>query len=591
MAVQPGQAEPSKQEQLSERIERYRAEIEKIVRGLGEHPLFELKRSCDLSNIPQRMEFVKDVQSIATSRISTEKYLVIGADASAKNFVGVSSPAQFDEARIRPILEKYLAPVPSFEVLQLSSSDGLPFVLFVFPKQPTRRVLARVTVDEPTDPKPKILLREGDLWTKGESTAKHLAKPEDWDDIYEDRIEREAESRTRTRTAHFVDQALAQERVRTSSTPDSLPVYLTDDEFKALIEEICLKQDSSRLALLLERMRDDVVEGWNKAGAVDDSFFTQAPEAITPDITERTQKFRDDIFRPSLNRLTFLGLLLIKNSGQLLLFQLVLNLLKEVFEMSHTLRTRMLVPYGSRVDKAFDHLSYTLPAIEALVTLHILGSYVVRRRRFKYMRSILDLRVYRLGAKGLSELEQLSEMAFWPVRMGQGEARQLQFRAGRIDLCVERILADPAILGLFGAEGSARRAMCEYEFCLELNSYLCVQSDKSPHSANYATRTYPGVDFQFWTSFIAFSLEAVGEIATLFLREIDTGIFTTLNQVLLDESLPGYLVKPNGRPIYLRFLAGIEEDHDKLTLQLNQFDFATWPSKLREAIESLNKTA
>ena len=205
-----------------------------MVRTIGEHPQFELKRALDLSNLRQRIEFVKDLQSIATSEIASEKFLVIGADESTRQFVPVTNLQDFDEAMVRQQLERFL-PVPRFELFSLRTSEDVPFVLFVVGKQPTRRILARATVDDPAEQKPRILLREGDLWTKGASTGKHLARPEDWDSIYQETVEREAESRTRTRTDHIVAQVIAQERLRAvSGSLLALPAHMTDEELLGL---------------------------------------------------------------------------------------------------------------------------------------------------------------------------------------------------------------------------------------------------------------------------------------------------------------------------------------------------------------------
>ena len=76
-----------------------------MVRTIGEHPQFELKRALDLSNLRQRIEFVKDLQSIATSEIASEKFLVIGADESTRQFVPVTNLQDFDEAMVRQQLE------------------------------------------------------------------------------------------------------------------------------------------------------------------------------------------------------------------------------------------------------------------------------------------------------------------------------------------------------------------------------------------------------------------------------------------------------------------------------------------------------
>jgi hypothetical protein len=42
-------------------------------------------------------------------------------------------------------------------------------------------------------------------------------------------------------------------------------------EFKALIEEICAAQNATRFNLLLERLRDDLVEAWNQVGGYEES--------------------------------------------------------------------------------------------------------------------------------------------------------------------------------------------------------------------------------------------------------------------------------------------------------------------------------
>src|SRR5258708_4742737 len=108
---------------LAERVARYRQEVERVVREVGEHPQYEMKRSCSLQNLSEKLEFVKDIQSIATSRIETEKYLVIGAEEKARAFYPVSNPGDFDDSTVRQILGRYLNPVPLFQVFQLDSSD------------------------------------------------------------------------------------------------------------------------------------------------------------------------------------------------------------------------------------------------------------------------------------------------------------------------------------------------------------------------------------------------------------------------------------------------------------------------------------
>ena len=45
---------------LSDRVLGYRLEVEKVVRDVGEHPLYEFKRSCSTQDLTDKIEFVKE---------------------------------------------------------------------------------------------------------------------------------------------------------------------------------------------------------------------------------------------------------------------------------------------------------------------------------------------------------------------------------------------------------------------------------------------------------------------------------------------------------------------------------------------------
>jgi hypothetical protein len=60
----------------------------------------ELRRPYSLSLLKERTEFVKDIQFIATSRIETEKFLVVGADDDSRSFHSVQNLGEFDDAKI-----------------------------------------------------------------------------------------------------------------------------------------------------------------------------------------------------------------------------------------------------------------------------------------------------------------------------------------------------------------------------------------------------------------------------------------------------------------------------------------------------------
>lgn len=582
---------------LAARAEDYRQLVEKVVQKVGEHPQCELKRSSQLDTIAQRIEFVKDIQSIATSPIETEKYLVIGVDEASRSFRTVANLDDFDDARIRQLLGKYLTPVPEFELFRLKSSDGADFVLFVVPKQPIRRILARCTVvDDKPDPPQKLLLREGDLWTKGSSSGKRLATPEDWDEIYEEVIEREAEKRANRRTVHLMDRVVAQERLRASSGVVSMPSFTTDDEFGALVEHLCSSVDKDRFRLLLERLRDDLVEGWHTVGAYENRHeLINSRETLLP-FTEKLADHKKNVFMPAMRRLASAGILVVKNAGPVQFLEQVLDLLKEVFESSHQLSMMQTAFEMERVlwqhqqgspAMAGQHLSHTVPALESLISLHLIGGYVFKRSRYGYASRLFRADVYHAGSR-IGEQAKKTPMCFWPLLTGRGEPEQLTYRAGRIDLCADRVNGDQTYLRLFGSRRVVIDVLCQYEFCLELNSFLSVMREKTPLTAAYVAERYPDTDFIFWPSLIAFSFAAIMPLALRVYKELLAGQSEFLKLLVFDRELAALLTnRPGGPAVYGKFLAGLAGDRLELFNQQHRFPpMDEWPKELKELMRS-----
>ena len=179
-------------------------------------------------------------------------------------------------------------------------------------------------------------------------------------------------------------------------------------------------------------------------------------------------------------------------------------------------------------------------------------------------------------------------LAFWPLSTGWGEPDTLRFRAGRINYCAARIASDPALLELFGAKDMAIKFLCEYELILELNSFLAVSSDQSPATTKFVSTKYPGITFYFRPSLIAFQLSNVGDLAAEIYEYVDRRIADTLQQVLLDSGLAHLLTVPEGRQSFLRFVKGLQEERDRLLLELRQFPgLFAWPKQLQNAINAL----
>jgi hypothetical protein len=577
-----------KDSSLPDRVARYKLEVEKVVREVGEHPQYELKRDCNFDQLADKIEFVKDVQSICTSRIESEKYLIVGVDETTRSFVDVKNLPDFDEARIRSRLEKYLQPIPQFEVLNLESSDKKTFVLLVFPRQKTRRILVRETVEDSSGKTPKQLIRKGDLWTKGGSTGKRLATPEDWDEIYEEVVELETERRTRQRTAHFLERAAAQEKLRGGYGLASVPSFGTDEEFRALIESLCISRDRARFLVLLEGLRDDLIEAWYSIGA-----FGPADEItqIQASATERVARVRDhktNVFMPAMQRLTSAAIYVVKNSGPSDFLAMVVQLLEEAYETTNRLRVSYLgwlSPRGLMPAAATEHISYTVPALESLVSLYLIGAYVVKRRKFEYFPILLRRVVLPVGADSTPDFSQ--PMAFWPLRSGWGEPTSLQYRDGRIKLCAERAQNDPTFLKLFGSGLGATEALCQYELLLELNSYLAIDQKRTAKSVAFMKNLYPSIHFEFWPSLIAFPLENITGIALSIFTAIQQKNASFLKPLLFDENLAGILCG-EGEEIFLSLLRQLQSDKGQLEFELRRFNFGpSWPKELADALKKV----
>jgi hypothetical protein len=571
---------------LSERVGRYRQEVEKVVQDVGEHPLYELKRSCDFAKLADKIEFVKDVQSICTSRIESERYLVVGADDATHSFVGVDNLPDFDEVKIRQRLEKYLQPTPRFEVFNVKAPNGKDYVLFVFPRQTSRRILARETVDDSSGMVPKLLLRKGDLWTKGDSTGKRLATSADWDEIYEEHIELETEKRTRQRTAHFLDQVTAQEKLGNRHGLESVPVASSDEEFKALIESLCVSGDRRRFGIVLERLRDDLVEGWHSIGAFGPENDPNLVSSTLPERVSRVRDHKTNVFIPAIQRLVAAAIYVVKNAGPVDFVGMVMQLLDEIYESAGRLSNLLwLSPRGLMSASSTEHVSHTVPALESLIALHLIGAYIAKRRRFEYLRTLLRMVVRPVGVDGGTPTAH--PMAFWPLRSGWGEPQALRFRDGRIKVCAERVKGDPALIKTFGSETAATEALCEYEFLLELNSYLAVDTENTSETVAFMKKHYPNIDFSFWASLVAFPLENVAQLAMKLLAAVNERNVAVLKEVLFEEHLAPFLVK-DGNEIFLKLLRQLDNDRNRLLMELRRFHFGTsWPKEIAQGLEGL----
>jgi hypothetical protein len=188
---------------LSIRIERLRAEIQRLVLQGIEAPEVEFTRTCGLGNADKQSQtdFAKTVQGISNAIPAIERVYVVGADQKEKRFLSLQNERDSDPANIRQILGKYLEPIPFFEVYVLTADDGTKFASVVLASEQLRPIVAKVDMQAPDGV--REFLRKGDIWIK-KNTRLERASRADLEMITRTHIEAESEKRAETRSAEGI---------------------------------------------------------------------------------------------------------------------------------------------------------------------------------------------------------------------------------------------------------------------------------------------------------------------------------------------------------------------------------------------------
>ena len=128
------------------------------------------------------------------------------------------------------------------------------------------------------------------------------------------------------------------------------------------------------------------IEGWHpNRGPEESPALLANPAASIPGREEKVREHIKNVFRPAMHWLTLAGIYVVKNSGPIAFLDAVADLLKEVFDTSHQLgMSRTLTPYGaiSPCTSIDQHVSHTVPALESLVSLQLIGAYPDKTKSF-----------------------------------------------------------------------------------------------------------------------------------------------------------------------------------------------------------------
>jgi len=464
-------AEDSKDKQaspaLSDRLQNCITEVQSLVRQGVEHSRYEFKRSASLGkgDLDERWDFIKLIQGVANCDVLEERYIVIGADPKEKQFHAVVNSAEFDPARVAPILAKYLDPVPHLEIFNnLQTDAGETLILFIFSAVQPRPIMVK-TEGKRADS--KVRLQVGEIWVK-KGTALQLATRADIDAMYRQRMEEEAEDRARKRFKHFTDLSGAPHSIIRSQTRMPVRELLVGPapDFRRFAEELIASNDRARFLMLMELAREPLVEGWDRH----DVRQSMPPNQLDGYSVQINDFFRDE-FLPAIQSAVSMGLLIIKYDFQTAWFDVVVDTLLKAFDEAHGLQ-RLKFGYFSQVP---DALRYWRPGFEIFVAIRCLAIYAVLRDRPRFLTSVLRPLVIPVHIDEPSRPK--TPVLFWPLpaRMfgdsGFEEGRSTFFWK-------ERISASWGTY--FGPYDKFLAASYQLEFLLEFNSHLATNSVNSP---------------------------------------------------------------------------------------------------------------
>jgi hypothetical protein len=573
---------------LTVRVAQYAQLIEKVVLEVGEHPDFEMKRECSISTAGAKIEFVKDIQSIATSRIETEKFLIIGADDQLRQFQSVSNVSDFDQAKLHDILAAYLEPVPIFEVFDREAPDGSAYVFLVIPRQPTRLIFAKASVG--------TQLRQGDLWTKGTGTSKRLGNHSDFAEIMDELVEARVDERVRARVDHAVELALVRQNVANEIGLRLLPPSFDDNNFKPLMESLCAARDEERFGLAIERLRDDVVESWARFSDYDKQARSDGTADYAQTHKEVLQKLNDHyqaVFRPAMRWLTLAGIFTVKNAGPKSFLAMVSNLIREAFEVSHRLLAlHSITVYGFNSRREGERFSHISPAIDAVTASHVIGAYIAKRKRFEYFVGLTRHEVHSASWQGTEAKKYM--LPFWPIELhaGFGEPTLLTEWGGRIRYCNHQVRLDPLVGSLFGAEADTIKALCDHEFCLELNSFFSLPTHSGPIGAA-VEKEHPNTVFAFTPLFLAFDLENIRELAVSVFENVKQGRLEALRDFFWQQSTVALLVTPEGLKLFGKFLDALTGEQTKRFLRSGRVfpPIFSWPKAVSDELVRIRQAS
>jgi hypothetical protein len=390
-------------------------------------------------------------------------------------------------------------------------------------------------------------------------------------------MEEEAEDRARKRFRHFNDISPQSQVV--AHPPTLMPVRELlvgpPAEFRRFVEELMAANDKARFLMLIELVRESIVDGWLSRDIATPGF----PQNINEYAVGLNEFFRDE-FLTSVQSLVLLCLLIIKNDFHPEWLQAAIDVLLDAFEESRNLQ-RLKSPHLAQMTGV---LQLWRPSFEIYVALKSIAIYAVMRNRPRFLTYLLQRMVVPITIDNRPQLRK--PVLYWPLAPEMFSNNELlQGRA--TFLWNERISASWG--EAFGNFDRFLTASCQLELLLEFDSHLGTNSLKDAQLQAWLDIHAKDDNLTYVPDLYAYTFELTNPMAER-LYEV---VLAYNSSASAWEILPGLFsaaLKNNTHDqrviLYGEFLDGLKTWQSQTMMQYQRFPFMfAWQGRLAEAVE------
>jgi hypothetical protein len=404
-----------------------------------------------------------------------------------------------------------------------------------------------------------------------------VATRADLDQMYEarikQRVDEEAETRARRRFEHFREEFGSSLVVAPStvSVPSSDLIVGEKGRLIKFAENTISNGNLTNFKMFMEMARERLIEKWNPL------------ESVGTDInawnTRRAEVYQDE-FVPALDSVVDLGLQTVKYDASSEWFGIVVNLLREAFEVGRGVdrqTANIVIQVGKTLSPTFAR-----PAYDLYVAIRALATYAVMRERFRFLKEIIPHYVRLVTPDGWSQVSV--PVLFWPFSGIEGFP---DMRPGGRNKSFWDAHIHGAWGQFFGTEEKFLSAAAQLEFVLEFNSYL-FEGVKIPE-VQKLWQSLGNVQFaylpDFWTTRLDPILPMAERFYDVLSRSDDFPSEFSIEKGATDLVFKG---KPaQQRLVFLGcFLESLRSWQAKVMLEQHRFPFMfEWPGRLKEIVE------